>query len=159
MGSRFFRIKPFIQVVTIATCLAYSAASVADIVLLRALSFGKIAVRHNDVVSNYSIDYNGETTIPNDIVVITQPTTAEFLISGYAPHKNLSISVVVTSPVSSTPSPEEFTLSAVDAPATVKTAGDGSALLTVGGTLTTSGSGNNYVDVTYTTQYRVIVNL
>ena len=133
----------------------------ADVVVIRDLSFGKIAVLNNNTAQEYYIDYLGNSQQTSGLRVIEAGTPAQILLTNYPVNAQLFIttSVIQAQSSSQQPSLEHFTLDNLSTPSSLRIRTDGSALVTVGGRLRTSGSGNlNYTDTRYDINFQVIFN-
>lgn len=139
----------------------YGSIAKADITEITPIDFGEIAITNNDVVSSLTIDYLGNISYSNEIRVIRQGSPGEYLATGFAGNLELSITTQILGGVMNPGqvSPEYPTLTSLSAPATIRTEPDGTALIYVGGTIQTSGSGNNgFIDASYVASIRVTIN-
>lgn len=148
--DHMLRVKKFVKrfsvlVFTLFAILASVFNANANVVMVKPLSFGKIAVISNSSVSSTSIRRNGSQTSTEKILVIEQGSPAVIQLSSFPIFNTISLTSNV--PVSSTmpySGSQQFTLAALDMPATIKVDGLGEAVLIIGGTLTTSGLGGTY---------------
>ncbi|MFT6268455.1 MAG: hypothetical protein ACJAVV_001265 [Alphaproteobacteria bacterium] len=133
----------------------------ADIVQITPIDFGEIAIISNNAVSTLSMDYLGNLSFSNAIRIIRPGSPGEYLVTGFAGNVELSITTQILGAVMNPGqvSPEYPTLASLSAPATIRTESDGTAVIYLGGSIQTSGSGNNgFVDATYTASLQVTIN-
>lgn len=145
-----------------AICLFTASANAYDVTLEQSLDFGTIVVIDNDSAGQLSIDRFGNVTISNNFRVIESGQPAVFSFTGLPSFSSPSI---VISEVDSQMnpgqfSPETFTFTVTSFDPSARANGNGDALVSVGGTLTLSASGNNaFVDATYEANFRISVDL
>jgi hypothetical protein len=136
--------------VIVCRCLAFfwgllPLAALSNVLVVQPLNFGKIAITSNATVSTTTVRRNGSQLSTNKILIVQQGAPAILQLSNFPIYATLSLSA--TMPVSSGmpySGSEQFTLTALDIPATIKVDGLGEATLLVGGTLATSGLGGMY---------------
>jgi hypothetical protein len=124
--------------------LAMPAA--ADFIIDSPLNFGEIAIRSNASVSTLTVYRNGASQSTNHIFIIKQGSPGVFTLNGLPPYTTVNLSVDLPA-ISATPYPDtaQFSLTAVDIPASINMGATGSAQFKLGGTLSTSGNpANNY---------------
>ena len=125
------------------------------------MNFGSIAVISNNSQEFISINHMGNVSSSSAVMVVSPPSTGEFILSNFPPNQRLFVSgqSLLPSSMSIQYSPEQFSLTDVDVPSVIFSDASGSANLPVGGTLSTSGSGNNaYIDTDYSIRYQITVN-
>ncbi|WP_208111416.1 DUF4402 domain-containing protein [Marinomonas balearica] len=132
----------------------------AEVTESSSLDFGTIVVASNSSVQRLSLSYNGNVSYSSGIYPITEPTRAEFILTGYPNDQRVFLSSSVSTPNSSSTgyTVEQFTLTDLSVPAVITTDSSGSASFYVGGTLTTSGNSGYYGDTAYSITYRVSIN-
>ncbi|SBS26576.1 hypothetical protein MAQ5080_00557 [Marinomonas aquimarina] len=133
----------------------------ADIEEVTPLSFGSIVVLSNDSVESISINHNGIVSSTQAIMTVTPPTVGEFLLSNFPLNQRLFLSAqsIQSTTNSAVYSTEQFVMSNVDVPNVIFTDGNGNAQVNVGGTLSTSGSGNkSFVDTAYHIRFQLSVD-
>ncbi len=122
------------------------------------LSFGEIAIRHNNSVSTTTITRNGMQTSTNQIYIIRPGTPGIYTLSGLPPYTtvNLSIDLPAYSAMSY-PGTAQFQINAVDIPSSINMGNAGTAQFRLGATLSTSGNpAENYYSGA---DYSVYLNL
>lgn len=154
--------KLFLCCTTQALAFAsFSDPVIADVVEARSLSFGSIAIISNNSQEFVRISHTGNVSTSTHVMVVTPPITGEFILSNFPANQRLSISgqAILPSSISSQYSSEQFSLTDVDVPSAIFSDTSGSAILPIGGTLSTSGSGSNsYIDTDYTIRYQISIN-
>lgn len=151
----------FCAIIQALAFISLSHHAMADIVEVRSLSFGSIAVISNDTQEFVRVSHSGTVSTSTHVMVVSPPTTGEFILSNFPANQRLNISgqALLPSSTSVQYSSEQFSLTDVDVPSVIFSDASGSALLPVGGTLSTSGSGNNaYIDTDYTIRYQITIN-
>ena len=152
--------KRFLSQALILFVLCVNAVK-ADIEQVKPLDFGEIAIIDNSVASQLNIDYLGNITTDSGIRIIRPGEPGEYEASGFAGNVQLFISTQVISSVMNPGqvSGEYPNLVALDAPASIRTESDGTAIIFVGGTIQTSSSGSlNFLDATYSSNIQIIIN-
>ncbi|GGD55560.1 hypothetical protein GCM10011357_08970 [Lacimicrobium alkaliphilum] len=138
-------------------CLVFPSAGLSDLLTDTALSFGKIAIRDNDSVSAVHLPRSGNQFPTNKILIIEPGTPGAYTLTGLPPFVEASLSADVPAfsavPVAGT---EQFTISAVDIPSTIKADASGNAHFKVGGVLETSGNGGTYLGPL---DYQIMLNI
>lgn len=127
------------------------------------LDFGTIVVINNDSIGQITVNLNGSTTVAGPIILLVPGQPAEIEFFGYPAYTPLSITSNVVTATTTIPfgSSEQFTLTSVNTLPSVTTDVLGTVIVTVGGTIQTSGVGvgvGEYLDTTYSATYEVIVN-
>lgn len=143
------------------TIFTLSTNVMSDTIESKSLSFGSIAVISNNTREFIRINHNGIVSSSSSVMIVSPPSTGEFILTNFPPNQRLFISgqSLLPSSISTRYSPEQFSLTNIDVPSVIFSDVNGSAILPVGGTLSTSGSGNNtYIDTDYTIQYQITVN-
>ena len=125
------------------------------------LSFGIFAAPDNSSVHKLRIFY--DNSLPDTVgqIYILEPGRAgRYRLSGLPANRSLNITVTAT-PMSTVANPqvnEEFVLDSFIYPPTITDA-TGSALLELGATLSTTGSGSSYQSTQYRATITITVNL
>ncbi len=127
---------------------------------IQELDFGTIVVVDNSSQSSITITSSGNILPTNKIWVTSEGNPAEFLITGYLPHTTLftTVNIVSVTTITSGAPTEQFTLIAVETPASIITSGAGEGRVLIGGTLQTTGSGTAYNNTTYEATYNLDVS-
>lgn len=136
-------------------------ACVADITEVEPLEFGKIAIIDNDNHEYVSISHIGVVSTSNSVLVIERPKVGEFLFSNLPTYQRLNLSARPIQATSNSVqySSEQFRLTDIDLPAAIDTDANGEAMVQVGGTLSTSGSGSTrYIDTQYLIRYQITLD-
>lgn len=118
----------------------------ADLIVDNPLSFGEIAITGNASVSTVTITRSGGALSTNNIYIIRPGSPGVYTLSNLPPYvvANLSVDLPAYSAMTY-PNTAQFTMTAIDVPATVNVNAAGSAQFKMGGTLSTSGEGTkNY---------------
>lgn len=123
----------------------FALPAVGDIQVNQQLNFGRIAITSNASVSTTTVRRNGSQQSTNKILVVQGGTPAILQLSNFPAYTimNLSSNVPVSSAMGYGGT-QQFTITALDMPSTVKADITGQATLTIGGTLATSGLGGVY---------------
>lgn len=117
----------------------------SNVSVVEPLQFGKIAITSNSSVSTTTVRRNGSQLSTNKILIVQQGAPAILQLSNFPIYTTVNLSAIT--PVSSGmpySGSEQFTLTALDMPASIQVNGLGEATLVVGGTLATSGLGGIY---------------
>jgi hypothetical protein len=128
----------------------------ADSEEIQSFSFGSIAITGNDVVSELVISHvNGISPVStNKIHILSFGQPGKYRIFGFPAHTYLSTTVNGSQLTIGAAEPLEmsdFTYNNLVTDAT------GQAILTVGGTLSTTGLGTNYNDATYAGSITIVI--
>ncbi|WP_317931666.1 hypothetical protein [Halioxenophilus sp. WMMB6] len=135
----------------------YSAFLQADMVEVTPLSFGRFVVAGNSTISTIVIRFDGRKPLyTNQIYPLEFGTNGEYFLSNFPSFTPLNITIISTNNLTTSGPTEEFSV-ADFTHNDVTTDANGQATLFVGATLSTSGSGNPYVDATYDAPY--IINI
>ncbi|WP_164078288.1 DUF4402 domain-containing protein [Alteromonas facilis] len=130
---------------------------VAALIVDSPLNFGRIAITNNSVVSSLQMTRNGQTTATNNIYVLEIGTPGVYTVTELPPYSLLTLTADTPAFSGSTiPGTEQFTLTAVDIPASVPVNVSGTAQFSVGGVLETSGNGGSYIGPA---TYEITVNI
>lgn len=136
--------------------LLFSAYSYSAITEIQPLSFGNFAAPSNAVVSTLTIGYmGGHPSVTNRIYVLSPPQPGQFQLTDYPPWTPLMINISNFQLVlGASPSflIEDFTTNSII------TDGSGQALLRVGATLKTTGTGGTYGDGGYTGNMNITIS-
>lgn len=150
-----------VTVVTFLLILLFSNTVQSQLVELRPLNFGQLAITSNDSANQLSMDYLGNLAFDPPIRIITRGEPGLFVASGFAGNVQLFVTTAIQNTVMNPGlvSGEYMQLIALDVPASVFTQPDGTAEIPVGGTISTSGSGSTtFADATYVSTIRVTIN-
>lgn len=126
--------------------LGLSMPCLADLIVDNPLSFGEIAITGNASVSTLTITRSGGALSTNNIYIIRPGSPGVYTLSNLPPYvvANLSVDLPAYSAMTY-PNTAQFTMTAIDLPASVNVNAAGSAQFKMGGTLSTSGEGTkNY---------------
>lgn len=142
----------------------HSTSSFAENVTeIQPLSFGTLALRDNLSTYQYTITFAGDVSIDPAFIIINSGHPAEYLLSEFPANQQLNINIMVPDVGTELsgeidPSTSQFTISNHHSFApTVTTNQLGEAVINIGGTLSTSGSGF-YKDATYFNTMTIIVS-
>lgn len=117
--------------------------------MLAPLTFGTIAIPENSSVLTYDVRPSGNMRVDAGIIVAAPGAPATFRLTGFPPNESISVSVpdvvLVRTTGGFTPTFEVIQFSA--SPLITDSLGQG--LLHLGATLSTSGTGQNYLDGDY----------
>ncbi|WP_102795100.1 hypothetical protein [Bowmanella denitrificans] len=135
----------------------FSSGLKADLLTDANFYFGRIAITNNSIVSTTTVPVNGNQTSTNHILVIEPGQPGVYTLTDLPPFANVSVSADVPA-FSSSPLPgtEQFTITAVDIPSTLKADATGSVQFKMGGTIATSGTGGSYVSPA---DYMIVINI
>jgi len=140
--------------------LSVNAAS-QEIQEVRPISFGSVVILDNASPGSINIDFLGNVTISTHFGVIETPLYGIFRLVDYPAHANLFLTggIIQGQTTSIQFSPEQFTLTNVNLPASVRVESDGTVDFRAGGRIVTSGSGSTtFADTTYTSRLIITVN-
>lgn len=131
-----------------------------DIEFIQDLDFGDIVVVDNSSPGTISLTYLGQLSVSNHFRIISPSQIGQVLLSNYPVNAELFVDAFVLQPNSSSVnvSPEQFQLTSISHPASVRTRVDGTAVINLGGTIQTSGSGSlAYSDTDYSISIQIQV--
>jgi hypothetical protein len=136
----------------------YAAAAFAEFDTDSPLSFGEIAIRHNNSVSTTTMSRNGMQTSTNQIYIIRPGTPGIYTLSGLPPYTTVNLSVDLPAySAMAYPGTAQFQINAVDIPSSINMGNTGVAQFRLGATLSTSGNpAENYYSGA---DYTVFLNL
>ncbi|MDG1120949.1 MAG: DUF4402 domain-containing protein [Glaciecola sp.] len=132
----------------------------SDIEFIQDLDFGDIVVVDNSSPGTISLSYLGQLTVSSHFRIISPSQIGQVLLSNYPVNAELFVDAFVLQPNSSSAqvSPEQFQLTAISHPTSVRTRVDGTAIINLGGTIQTSGSGSlAYSDTDYSISIQIQV--
>ena len=133
--------KVFVLISSVVCAKAHAALLVDN-----DLSFGKIAISNNNVVSSVQVSRDGKSAATGKIYILEIGKPGVYTLTEFPPYALVSLSADVPAFSSSTiPGTQQFTISSVDMPDTINVGGDGSVQFKVGGVLQTSGVGGTYL--------------
>ncbi|GBL03997.1 DUF4402 domain-containing protein [Glaciecola sp. KUL10] len=136
--------------------------SQATITELQPLDFGKVAITKNDASGSISIDESGNTQVSGGFAILEQGQHAIYELSDLPTSRTLTIDVDIinSTMIPDLSSEETFELSIIRNSNTVFTGDSGTAILSFGGQITTSGSGSNrFTDTDYNSTIQITINL
>lgn len=131
-----------------------------DIEFIQNLDFGDIVVVDNSSPGTISLSYLGQLTVSNHFRIISPSQIGQVRLSNYPVNAELFVDAFVLQPNSSSAqvSPEQFQLTSISHPVSVRTRVDGTAIINLGGTIQTSGSGSlAYSDTDYSISIQIQV--
>lgn len=122
------------------------------------LSFGEIAIRHNNSVSTTTITRNGMQTSTNQIYIIRPGTPGVYTLNSMPTFTTINLSVDLPAySAMAYPGSAQFVINAVDIPSSINTGSSGLVQFRVGATLSTSGNpAENYYSGA---DYNIYLNL
>lgn len=135
----------------------------ADVREVKPLSFGVIALKDNNASYSMRITFAGQIQTDPEIVVIEPGHPAQYELTGFTANTQLNVTVIVPSTQTqlagaSDPATSQFTITDHHTfSPIISTDNLGNAIVNVGATLTTSGSGF-YKDATYFSPMTIMVN-
>lgn len=134
----------------------------AAVITENALSFGQVVIVDNSVVSTVTIDLSdGKTRTTKKMLVLVPGHLGEFTLLSFQPYTEVDISVSFLSAESASVvgSAEQFTLTNLTTEPKVTIDEHGIATIYVGGTLSTSGNGNNgYTNTSYLGSFNLVIS-
>ncbi|MEM0909991.1 MAG: DUF4402 domain-containing protein [Pseudomonadota bacterium] len=133
----------------------------ATITTLQSIDFGTIAVTDNSQVSSLLIDPAGNVQVIGGIAVIDNGNQGIFELSGFPSNSTITADVTVLNSqmISQVASEETFTFSLIVFGNSLVTDQNGTAQLSVGGRIDTSGNGiDNFTDTDYESTIQVTVS-
>ncbi|MCV2885897.1 DUF4402 domain-containing protein [Aestuariibacter sp. AA17] len=138
--------KPVLFLFLLVLAILTPPSSHADLVTEQAFSFGKISIIDNSVVSTVQLSSSGRASSTNNIYILELGTPGVYTLTDLPPFTVVTLSANLPAYSASTlPSTQQFAISSVDMPATIKADAAGSAQFRVGGVLETSGLGGQYI--------------
>lgn len=156
-------IKNCLMLMSLLYVYATTSVLAESVTEIRPLSFGTIALRDNNSVYQYTITFAGDVNIDPAFIVLSNGQPAEYLIADFPPSQQLNVDILVPDTTTSLsgaidPSTSQFTITNhhTFAP-TVTTNQQGEAIINIGATLSTSGSGF-YKDATYFNTMTIVVS-
>jgi len=132
----------------------------ADNTVIAPLNFGKIVVTNNTTISSLKIIADGGGCyVSGDILIVETCSPAEIYFYNFPANTQLYFTTTIsnTDILSSNASTAQFQLLEVTSKDHLITNENGEVTLNIGGTLTTTGGGGNYLDSSYQGYYRVNV--
>ncbi|MBE1298831.1 MAG: DUF4402 domain-containing protein [Alteromonadaceae bacterium] len=152
----------FLKLIVAGSCIicAYSDAQVIT-PIKNTIDFGTIALADNSASYQLRVRWNGQVVHDPQIIIVSQPSPAEFELSEFPVYTSLAINVIAgtseTTKVTGVAAVEQFTISNFDYLPSQTTDAAGMATIYLGATLTTSGS-NSYTDGMYNLPLTLEVN-
>lgn len=134
-----------IRLITLCLFFTASSASAASLITDTELYFGELAIPRNNSISTVSLTRTGRSNSTGSVFILTIGTPGEYTLANLPPYTRVGLSV--TLPVNSNtsfPTPP-LRITALDMPSAINTDATGSADIIIGGTLSTSGTGEAYV--------------
>lgn len=132
----------------------------ADVEFIQNLHFGDIVIVDNSSPGTFSLSYFGERFVSNHFKIISPSQVGQVLLSDYPVNSELFINAFVLQANSNSDaiSSEQFQLTAISHPPSVLIKTDGTAIINIGGTIKTSGSGSlAYADTNYSIAIQIQV--
>jgi hypothetical protein len=128
-----------------AVLLLLPAVARTEVQQIQPLSFGKIAIASNSSVSTTTVRRNGSQSSTHKIFIVQKGQPASIQLADFPIFTTIHLSAI-TPVTSSMPygGSEQFTLTALDMPESIKTDNSGRANFYIGGTIATSGMGGSY---------------
>lgn len=125
--------------------LLVTGSAYADLIIEQHFYFGKIAIPDNNSVSTVTIPVTGTPTSTSKILIIEPGHPGVYTLTEFSPYTTISLSADIpaysNSPI---PGTQQFIITALDIPTSIKTDSTGSVQFKIGGTLSTSGLGGTY---------------
>lgn len=152
--------RPVMLAVTLCT-MSITGFVKATITPLQSLNFGTITVTNNNFVSSLSIDPAGNAQVVGGIAIIVPGNHAIYELSDLPSNRRVNVDVIVINAqmIASAASEETFQFSVIQNTSFLNTDLNGTALLFIGGRITTSGSGvNRFSDTQFNSTIQVSVN-
>ncbi|WP_155949291.1 hypothetical protein [Gayadomonas joobiniege] len=131
--------------------LVVATASSAQVELNQPLSLGKIVAAHNQDVSEFMMQPNGQMILSGDFWIVERGQPAEFLLTGFKPFEDLTIRVETDNGFVNhfNGNFEAFKIDRFLYPQTVRVNAYGDAVIRVGIVIQSSGSGTAYQNGPY----------
>lgn len=143
-------------------CLYIPAASInAEVTIIQSLNFGKIVMTNNNFQASMIIDPVGNVQIIGGIAVLERGNHAVYELSNLPANTVLSpnVQVINSQMIANISSEETFRLTLLPNQNTLITDSTGSATLTVGGRIDSSGSGSiRFSDTDYESAIQITIN-
>lgn len=140
---------------TLLLIIAGREQALADSFEITPLWFGRFAIADNSVVSTMRIRHDGRNPIAtNRMFPIEFGTAGEYQLSNFPAFTPLVVTITSNNLTTAGPT-EHFTVGNFTFE-DVTTDANGEAILTVGATLSTTGSGTPYVSAEYSTIYNIV---
>ena len=148
-------------VIAFLSWLGVSTAYAApDIVTLRRLDFGVLAIRANTEPFVFTLSPLGQTTYGNAFVQVTTATPGRYRLTGYPAFTDITLTMSASSAslVSGVPAETLTVSTAITQPLTLRTNVNGQVEFDLGSNLVTSGSSTPYLDGAYLAQAGLTFN-
>lgn len=142
----------------VVSLFAFSAPSWAGVTVIQALNFGEFIVRNNDSPHTITVNTGGPYSFSAGFLEINPTAQPGIYDVDGLPANTAIMSVVITQTSPLAGSGENLQMSAFQETHPASTNGAGVAQIRVGGTATTSGNGNPYLDQSYTGQLQIQIN-
>lgn len=152
--------KQILSVTSISSLFFTTIIYAQEIEVTRSVHFGDIAVVDNSSQGYIDIDRLGNISRTHHFHVLKPGHAGELSLTGFAKSAELFINTQILhrNTIPSNESVESFELLRINIQPVVNTRGDGSALISFGGTIASSGSGyTNYAEATYSSKIRISV--
>jgi hypothetical protein len=154
------RFSALLYLIMTAALLLRSVATSAAIVEQQQLNFGIIAIPDNSITSSLTIPYTGLTpSISGNIVFLAPGNPGIYRLQSFPPDTALIISVTGSNLIymSNHPTAEPLQMNAFSYPA-LTTDSLGEAVIELGATVSTTGSGAPYLDGPYAGDISITIN-
>jgi hypothetical protein len=150
----FFKIK---FTLAFAGLMFLSADAIADFLIDRSFSFGKIAVTNNNTVSSVQMSRSGRVAATGHIYILEIGQPGVYTLTDLPPFSVVSVTTNLPAYSSSTiPGTQQFTISSLDISDTLNVNESGTVQFEMGGVLQTSGAGGTYVGPA---AYEILLNI
>ena len=137
-------------------CLAASPTFAQTITRVQTLSFGTFALRNNNAPHALRVSRTNVVTADSEFAIFTDPTRGEYSLSSFP--TNTPFTVFIPDTTLTSGGGAQFDLGQFTPGSGLTTDGTGNADLRFGATLTTSGTGGNYTDGSYSGTIDITVN-
>lgn len=137
-------------------CVGANPAQAQTITRVQTLSFGTFALRDNNAPHALRVSRTNVVTADSEFALFTAPTRGEYSMSGFPTDTPFTVSIPDTALTSG--GGGSFDLGQFTPGSGLSTDSSGNADLRFGATLTTSGTGGNYTDGSYSGTIDITVN-
>lgn len=131
----------------------------AQITILEQLSFGKLVISNNHIVSSLTLQTSNTSNFTNNITLFEKGHVGQLLLEGFPARVQINVSDFVSDqPMSNIFGGPPLVLNRLIYNSPVFTNSLGTALLRVGGRISTTGDGRSYNDGNYNTTVEVEIS-